>query len=196
MASAFGRERRQVGDRGVLGVVRGAVDGLDLRAGADREEHLGGGRRHRHDRLGLFVEGELAVVAGDGDRERLLLGRGRACRCPRRRRRNCRRRRSGPGGAGSSSAAGRARRRRGWGHGSLRREAATSLTERRPAPRCATLTARVGDMTQGRRSGSGPRKCPHSCGTAPDSHRTSLPLRHRHTGRRGEGTRGAVSADR
>jgi hypothetical protein len=72
-----GRERRQVGDRRVGGVVRGGVDGLDLRAGADREEHLGGRGRQRDDVLRLGVEGHLAVVAGDCDWPgRLLRGGG------------------------------------------------------------------------------------------------------------------------
>jgi hypothetical protein len=72
------RERGQVRDRGVLGVVRGVVDGLDLRAGADGEQHLGRGGRQRDDGLGLFVQGELAVVTGDGDRPAAGIGAGGA----------------------------------------------------------------------------------------------------------------------
>ena len=52
-------------------------------------------------------------------------------------------------------------------------------------------------MAQSRRSGSGTlssgERGPHSCGTAPGSHRTSLLLRHRRTGRRSNGTSGTAT---
>ena len=110
-------EGRQVGDRGVLGVVRGVVDGLDLRAGADGEQHLGRARRHRDDGLGLRVEGQLAVVAGDGDRQ-AAGARAASAGVARRRRRRSRRRRRGPAARESEEcdqgAGRRPWRTRGW----------------------------------------------------------------------------------
>ena len=51
-------------DRSVFGASAGivglVVDRDDLRAGADREEHLGRGRRQRHDLLGDWVFGASA----------------------------------------------------------------------------------------------------------------------------------------
>ena len=61
---------RQVGLGRLLRVVGVAVDGHDLVAGADGEQHLGRGRRQRHDPLGPLVEHDLAAGAVQGDRER------------------------------------------------------------------------------------------------------------------------------
>src|SRR6478609_3295008 len=71
-------------------------------------------------------------------------------------------------GTARSSAESAVQRGMGRDTGSLQKRRKTS--PRSHSAPCATLTARVGDMTQGRRSGSGfptgrPGD-PHSCGTA------------------------------
>jgi hypothetical protein len=186
-----GREARQVGHRRLGGEVRRAVHGLDLLPGAHGEEHLGRGGRHRHDVLRPLVQGELAVVAGHGDGE--VLGGGT---------------RGGLGGVAGGVVAGARRRdqeqgeqQRGGGE-----PAGDGAGQRRPLGRRQTPptgpTPDARPLPRG--SEHGARQAiwlrstgdHHSCGTAPGSHRTSLIVRRRLGGRRGNGTSGAADQPR
>ena len=68
---------RQLGTRHAGGVVRVVVDRHHLRAGTDREEHLGRGWREGHDTLGAPLQGTLpkGVLTLTGKRSAATTGR-------------------------------------------------------------------------------------------------------------------------
>ena len=71
-------EPGEFGHRRLGRVVGLVVDGLDLVAGSDREQHLGRRRGEGHDALGTALERHVAVRRGDRDGE--LRGRRRSLR--------------------------------------------------------------------------------------------------------------------
>ncbi len=69
-----GREAGQIRRRRLLRVVRELVHRDHLVTGADREQHLGRGRRQRNDALGQCRDLDGRCARADGDREDRLVG--------------------------------------------------------------------------------------------------------------------------